>query len=182
MLRNRIPEPDAEPAPGTDSVTVVTAPPLSEPEQDQPRGFGVLGGSGLPDTEAVSICMPVPLGEEAGGAGRQTEEYGPRTGHANGIGRSAANADYGFAGRNMSGYRSSSVTTRPDVATGRPGALDQEVLLETDTSDTTSQTANQERFVAAARAGEVADLEQLFNRSGVRVDGHVDEGKECCWL
>ena len=154
-----------------------TSPPAVQPDDQLLQGFGVVGGSGLLDTEAVSICMPVPFGEEAGGAGRKTEESAPRTGHANGIGRSAAMAESNSSEKTRSGYNAFRPGLRPDEATGKPGPLDQEVLLGLD-ADAAVQAAaaNQERFVAAARAGEVGDLEQLFSRSGVRVDGCVDEG------
>ena len=174
--RPRLPEPDAEPAPGTQEgreEPVATAPHASE---EQPKGFGVVGGSGLIDNEEVSICMPVPFGEEAGGAGRATA-YAPRTGHVNGIGRSAS-AGNTSSGQPTVGYHSwHSTTMRPDMATGKPGTLDQEVLLQSDAPGSIDTAANQERFVAAARAGEVGDLEQLLSRSGVRVDGCVDEGR-----
>ena len=176
--RARIPEPDAEPTPGDSDRSHPedpTAPSAPAVQDDQPRGFGVVGGSGLLDTEAVSICMPVPFGEEAGGAGRPLEAA-PRRAHENGIGRSVADAGTN-SGSSAFGYHSSEpAALRPDIATGRPGPLDQEVLLG---SGELQVAANQERFVAAARAGEVGDLQQLFSRSGVRVDGSVSEGQAC---
>lgn len=118
--------------------------------------------------------MPVPFGEEAGGAGRPLEAA-PRRAHENGIGRSVADAGTNSSGSSAFGYHSSEpAALRPDIATGRPGPLDQEVLLG---SGELQVAANQERFVAAARAGEVGDLQQLFSRSGVRVDGSVSEGR-----
>ena len=183
-MRARIPEPDAEPTPSGDSDR--SDRPLEDPtspsvpavwlHDDQPRGFGVVGGSGLLDTEAVSICMPVPFGEEAGGAGRPVETA-PRKAHENGIGRSVADADTNSSGPSAFGYHSSeSAALRPDIATGKPGPLDQEVFLGS--NDELQVAANQQRFVAAARAGEVGDLQQLFSRSGVRVDGCVSEGQQ----
>lgn len=175
--RARISEPDAEPTPGDSDRSHPedpTAPSAPAVQDDQPRGFGVVGGSGLLDTEAVSICMPVPFGEEAGGAGRPLEAA-PRRAHENGIGRSVADAGTNSSGSSAFGYHSSEpAALRPDIATGRPGPLDQEVLLG---SGELQVAANQERFVAAARAGEVGDLQQLFSRSGVRVDGSVSEGR-----
>ncbi|CAE7837190.1 kidins220b [Symbiodinium sp. CCMP2592] len=182
MRQARIPEPDAEPTPSGDSdpshhhLQDPTSPsaPAVWLHEDQPRGFGVVGGSGLLDTEAVSICMPVPFGEEAGGAGRPVEAA-PRKAHENGIGRSVADAETNSSGPRAVGYHSSeSAAPRPDIATGKPGPLDHEFL---GSNDENAEAANQERFVAAARAGEVGDLQQLFSRSGVRVDGCVSEGR-----
>ena len=166
-------EPDAEPEVEADLETV--APP-SPPKDDELLGFGVVGGSDLPDTEKVSVCMPLPTGDEATGRVLGEESTGrvlpedrpPRATYVGGIGRSAgARISKSIA---VMGYKKSN-SIRPDEATGKPGSK-----LEVSKDETTA-AADQERLVSAAMAGEVDDVQQLLGRLGVRIDGFVEEGR-----
>lgn len=168
----RVSEPDAEPAPGP----VAKAELKVETDTEELLGFGVVGGSEIPDTEDVSLCMPLPTGDES--TGRVLPgDHAPRSAHAGGIGRSAG-AIMKESKAHAFGYKKTE-STRPDLATGKPGAKLQDSLGPSGTEDEMKATAaaNQERFIAAAVAGEVDDVQQLLGRAGVRIDGNVEQGR-----
>lgn len=170
----RVPEPDAEPP--VDPQEIAGAVGAAE----ELLGFGVVGGSDLPDTEEVSVCMPLPTGDEASRV--LPGDCPPRATYVGGIGRSA--------GAKMSkskvhaGYKKSE-SMRPDEATGKPGAklegsiagsIAGSIMSTGITVDAATAAADQERLVSAAVAGEVDDVQQLLGRAGVRLDGIVEEG------
>ena len=152
-------EPDAEPAPDGG---------------EELLGFGVVGGSEMPDTEDVSVCMPLPTGDDG-----RVPLSAPRSTHQQGIGQSAG-ASIKESTVGAFGYKKSE-SLRPDLATGKPGAKLAKENQEPPGGPNVEEVkataaANQERFVAAAVAGEVDDVQQLLGRAGVRIDGHVDQG------
>lgn len=170
----RVPEPDAEPPADEETATAAPATPVPKEEL---LGFGVVGGSDLPDTEEVSACMPLPTGDEATGRVLPGDQP-PRATHAGGIGRSAGTKM--SKSKVQAGYKKSE-SMRPDEATGKPGAKLEGSIMSTGTSTGTTvnsatAAADQERLVSAAVAGEVDDVQQLLGRAGVRIDGLVEEG------
>lgn len=171
----RVPEPDAEPPADEETATAAPAAPVPKEEL---LGFGVVGGSDLPDTEEVSACMPLPTGDEATGRVLPGDQP-PRATHAGGIGRSAGTKM--SKSKVQAGYKKSE-SMRPDEATGKPGAKLEGSIMSTGTSTGTTvnsatAAADQERLVSAAVAGEVDDVQQLLGRAGVRIDGLVEEGR-----
>ena len=175
-LPSKTREPDAEPEVEADLETM--APP-SPPKDDELLGFGVVGGSDLPDTEKVSVCMPLPTGDEATGRVLGEESTGrvlpedrpPRATYVGGIGRSAGARI--SKSTSVMGYKKSD-SMRPDEATGKPGS---KLEVISPGKDGTTAAADQERLVSAAMAGEVDDVQQLLGRLGVRIDGFVEEGR-----
>lgn len=174
----RVPEPDAEPP--VDPQEMIAAAAAAGAAEELLPGFGVVGGSDLPDTEEVSVCMPLPTGDEASRV--LPGDCPPRATYVGGIGRSA--------GTKMSkskvhaGYKKSE-SMRPDEATGKPGAklegsiagsIAGSIMSTGITVDAATAAADQERLVSAAVAGEVDDVQQLLGRAGVRLDGIVEEG------
>ena len=165
------PEPDAEPP--VDERPAATAPTaVAAVAPEELLGFGVVGGSDLPDTEEVSACMPLPTGEATG----RVVGEGPHETYVGGIGRSAGAKI--SKSKVQAGYKKSE-SMRPDEATGKPGAKLEGSIMSTTTTTTDSATAaaDQERLVSAAVAGEVDDVQQLLGRAGVRIDGLVAEGR-----
>ncbi|CAJ1370846.1 unnamed protein product [Effrenium voratum] len=157
-------EPDAEPVPGSEEPSTVVS-------EEKLLGFGVVGGSDGLDTEEVSSCMPLPMGDD----GRAPPQTAPRGGQVGGIGRSAGASI--SKPSTPAGYKDAPLV-RPDMAAGKPGALVQELgSAGTDAEIQATAAANQERFVAAAFAGETGDVQQLLGRAGVRLDGLVDQGR-----
>lgn len=128
--------------------------PDAEPPSEELLGFGVVGGSELLDTE-TSSCMVLPMGEESKVLGGQPRILGcqPRRISRDGIGRLAGAC---LKEPLKAGYGAQEAVERLDEATKG---------LEQD----------QERLVAAAVLGEVADVQQLVGH--VRLDGLVESGR-----
>eukprot|EP00931_Biecheleriopsis_adriatica_P048569 TRINITY_DN28076_c0_g1_i1.p1 TRINITY_DN28076_c0_g1~~TRINITY_DN28076_c0_g1_i1.p1 ORF type:complete len:561 (+),score=111.09 TRINITY_DN28076_c0_g1_i1:103-1785(+) len=171
-------EPDAEPMPGASKEEVLL-------------GFGVVGGSDGAGDEEVDTRMPLPIGHTGDfwsgesrhqALGDSTAQRGAGSG---GIGRSLSTAAAQAAPKAApapAGYsdEDDSRSLRPDLATGEPGAAQQDKKPSPSALDEeirAASAANQERLVSAAAAGETGDVRLFLVKTGVTADAAAPQGK-----